>query len=136
MIKLYTEKEYADMACRANAEAKKLIVVTDEIQVPIYNEQGEIIGYETCTQQRLEIVDNPDNFDRCFFNTSLGYVKREVTMANGEHHNFLCDIATGLKPGAQILVYDRNLNQSMATVTEQFIAECIQQATNDFYNKN
>ena len=60
MYKLYTDKEYSDMAIQANAENKKLIKVQEEreipfevyeyekktIQVPIYNDEGEIIGYE------------------------------------------------------------------------------------------
>ena len=126
MKKLYDDKMYADMAVQANAQGKKLIKVQEEreyevtvlerekktIEVPIYNEEGEIIGYEsievddytkpimievvdpetgekiwvqkshqeTRTEivEYLDIVDNPENFERCFFATSLGYVKRKA----------------------------------------------------------
>lgn len=183
MIKEYTEKDYSDMAVQANEEHKKLIKVQEErqvpyevyeygkkiIEVPIYNEEGEIIGYEekevddldkpimveeidpetgetilvhkhhteyrTEIFEHLEIIDNPENFDRCFFNTSLGYIKREVTMANGSHKDFLSDIATGIPVGADVLTYDENLNQTKETVTAQFKQECLAQYNKDFYNK-
>lgn len=60
MIKLYTDKEYSNMAIQANEQHKKLIKVQEErefskevyeynkktISVPIYNEDGEVIGYD------------------------------------------------------------------------------------------
>ena len=60
MEKLYNDKIYADMACRANAEGKKLIKVQEEIEyevtvlewekktieVPIYNEEGRECTYK------------------------------------------------------------------------------------------
>lgn len=60
MIKLYTDKEYSDMAIQANEQHRKLVKLQEErdvpyevyeyekkiIQVPIYNDKGEIIGYE------------------------------------------------------------------------------------------
>lgn len=182
--KLYTEKEYSDKACEANAQGKKLIKVQEEIQVPyevlewnkktievpIYNEEGEIIGYEpkevddydnpimidevdpetgevhkvqkhhteyrTEIVEYLEIVDNPENFERCFFETSLGYVKRKAFVkGTGEYKDFL-DISTGMKEGQKILVYDENLNQSVAVVTDEFKEECETQYNKDFYGDN
>lgn len=184
MIKEYTDKQYSNMALQANEQHKKLIKVQEEIevpyevyeyekktiQVPIYNDEGEIIGYEdkevddltkpimieeidpetgetilvhkhhteykTEIVERLEIIDNPENFERCFFKTSLGFVKREVTMADGSHKDFISDMVAGLKAGTPILTYDRELNQYQKFVTNEFIAECIEQAKKDFYNKN
>ena len=176
MEKLYNDKIYADMACQANAEGKKLIKVQKEreyevtvlewekktIEVPIYNEEGEIIGYEekevddytkpiinpetgeqayhietrTKWVERLEIVDNPENFERCFFETSLGYVKRKAFVkGTGEYKDFL-DMSTGMKEGQKILVYDENLNQSVAVVTDEFKEECETQYNKDFYGDN
>lgn len=182
MEKLYTNKEYSDKACEANAQGKKLIKVQEEIEyevtvlewekktieVPIYNDEGEIIGYEekevddytkpimievvdpetgetilvqkshqetrTKTVERLEIVDNPENFERNFFNTSLGYVRRKpYVKGTKEYKDFLSDMLTGMVVGQPILVYDRELNQSQAIVTEEFKQECAQQYNRDFY---
>ena len=182
--KLYTDKEYSDKACEANAQGKKLIKVQEErqipyevyeyekktIEVPIYNEEGEIIGYESKevddytkpimievvdpetgetilvhkhhTEYRteiveyLEIVDNPENFERCFFNTSLGYVKRKAFVkGTGEFKDFLSDMLAGMVVGQPILVYDRDLNQSLVNVTEQFKQECAEQYNRDFYGE-
>lgn len=177
MIKEYTDKDYSDMAIQANASHKKLIKVQEErevpyevyeyekkiIEAPIYNEEGEIIGYEerevddydkpimvidpetgelvhkhhteyrTEIFEYLEIVDNPENFDRCFFNTSLGYVRRKPYIkGTGEYKDFLSDMSAGLIIGQPILVYDKDLNQSVATVTEQFKRECLEQYNKDF----
>lgn len=72
-------------------------------------------------------------FNKQFFNTSLGYVRRAVTMKDGSIKDFLCDILPLLKVGIPILTYDRQLNQSKVLVTEQFISECQNQVLIDFY---
>jgi len=210
--KLYTDKEYSDKACEANALGKKLIKVQEEreyevevlewdyvdveetqpkydeegnpvthkemIENPIYDEEGKIIGYgepieidvqetetvivkkpvphmveeidpetgeiiivqghhtETRTEivEYLEIVDNPENFERCFFETSLGFVKRKAYVkGTGEFKDFLSDMLAGMVVGQPILVYDRELNQSQAIVTEEFKQECAAQYNRDFY---
>ena len=193
--KLYTDKEYSDKACEANALGKKLIKVQEEreyevevlewdyIEVeeerqkidpetgePMYDDEGnpimEIVtvqkavphmveetiidpetgeektiivqGHHTETRteivEYLEIVDNPENFERCFFNTSLGYVKRKAFVkGTGEFKDFLSDMLAGMVVGQPILVYDRELNQSQAIVTEEFKQECAAQYNRDFY---
>ena len=186
MRKLYTDDDCFNMACEANAQGKKLVKVQEEIdvayevyeykkkiiQVPIYNEEGEIIGYEDREVddldkpimveetiinpitgeeetilvhkhhteyrkeivERLEIQDNPENFQRQFFNTSLGYVRRKpFVKGTGEYKDFLSDIVSGLKVGDTVLTYTAEGKQQIATVTEQFIAECIHQYNLDFY---
>ena len=185
MIKEYTDKDYSNMAIQANKEHRKLIKVQEEkqvpyevyeyekkiIEVPIYNDEGEIIGYEekevddltkpimveeidpetgetvlvhkhhteyrTEIYEHLGIVDNPENFSRCFFNTSLGYVRRKPFIkGTGEYKDFLSDMSAGLVIGQPILVYDEKLNQSVATVTEQFKRECLEQYNKDFNGEN
>ena len=182
MKKLYTDKEYSDKACEANAQGKKLIKVQEEreyevtvlewekktIEVPIYNEEGEIIGYEsievddytkpimieiidpetgekiwvqkshqetrTEVVEYLEIVDNPENFARCFFNTSLGYIRRKAYVKEtGEYKDFLADMLAGMKVGQKIITYSQELEPSFQFVTAEFIQECENQYNNDFY---
>lgn len=177
MIKEYTDKQYSDMSVQANEEHKKLIKVQEErevpyevyeyekkiIQVPIYDDEGEIIGYEdvevddydkpimvkdpetgelvhkhhteyrTETFEHLEIVDNPENFSRCFFETSLGYVRRKpFVKGTGEYKDFLSDMSAGLIVGQPILTYTKDLKQQQVLVTEQFKQECLQQYNKDF----
>mgnify|MGYP004664302943 CR=1 FL=1 len=100
----------------------------------IYKE-GEIIlnpNYEA--EKQAELIEQ---FNKEFFNTSLGYVRRKVTMKDGSSKDFLTDIVPLLQAGVQIITYSLNgteLTQNTGvTVTEQFITECKQQLFNDFY---
>lgn len=74
-----------------------------------------------------------EEFERQFFNTSLGWVRRIVTMQDGSIKSFLTDILPLLATGVNVLTYDTELNQSKVLVTEQFINECKQQLLKDFY---
>jgi len=87
-------------------------------------------------------------FNKAFFQTSLGYVRRSVTMADGSHKDFLSDllpvISMGVQGGApvNILTYDKppfdhdiddwTEYQHQVAVTAQFIQECFLQLSNDF----
>lgn len=72
-------------------------------------------------------------FNKQFFNTTLGYVRRSVTMKDGSTKDFLTDILPLLVVGVPVLVYDRQLNQTRVQATEVFINECKQQLFVDFY---
>ena len=99
-----------------------------------------IIEY-TEEPKTYKIVEDPTNsaenkekqFDREFFNTSLGYVRRQVSMRTGETKDFLADILPVLEVGIPILTYDRDLNQYKKLATEVFISECKEQILKDFY---
>lgn len=86
-------------------------------------------------------ADKETEFNKQFFNTSLGYVRRKVTMKDGSIKDFLSDILPLLQTGVPIITYNKpdfetsdtptqNLNQ---IVTEDFINECKQQVLADFY---
>ena len=91
--------------------------------------------------RRFEIFEVPEptpeeqeqEFHRQFFLTSLGYVRRSVTMKDGSHKDFLSDILPLLEIGVPILTYTRDLVQTKLLATEQFINECKQQMLRDFY---
>lgn len=88
------------------------------------------------------------DFNRSFFNTSLGYIRRSVTMADGSHKDFLSDLLPIISMGVQagtavnILAYDKppfdkditdwTKYQHQVVVTVQFIQECFLQLSNDF----
>lgn len=132
---MYTRDEYRQMADEANAQSKKLQIVQETKEVPIYNDEGEIIGYETIVvDEHLEIVDNPENFARRFFNTSLGYVSREVHNLTGKPEDFINDTLPQLQEGIPIITYNADGSQNRdVNVTAEFIQECKQQKLKDFY---
>lgn len=74
-----------------------------------------------------------EEFNRQFFLTSLGYVRRRVTMHDGSVRDFLCDILPLLEENAPILTYSRDLTQTKVFVTKQFITECKNRMLKDFY---
>lgn len=93
-------------------------------------------------------VVREEQFNRDFFQTSLGYIRRNVTMADGSQKDFLSDllptIALAVSTGTQVnvIAYDKpdfseeiadwTQYQHIETVTAQFIQECFLQTQNDF----
>lgn len=92
--------------------------------------------------------ERESEFDKAFFNTSLGYVRRSVTMADGSYKDFLSDLLPAISMSVQsgvpvnILTYDRppfdhdiddwTEYQHIVVATPQFIQECFMQLSNDF----
>lgn len=110
-------------------EAQAQQIIEDDLYYVISD--GKLIqnpNYEEEKQAREDA-----EFNKQFFNTSLGYVRRAVTMKDGSKKDFLCDILPLLAPGVPILTYTRELEQSQVITTEQFINECKQQMLIDFY---
>lgn len=96
-----------------------------------------------------EVIElRKEQFNKDFFPTSLGYIRRKVSMATGETKDFLSDllptISMGIQIGnpVQIITYDKpdfaqevtdwTSLQSVKTVTAEFIKECFIQLSNDF----
>jgi hypothetical protein len=114
-------------------------IMIEEID-PETGETIKVLKHHTETRkelvEKLQIQDNPKNFERCFFNTSLGYIRRKpFVQGTGEYKDFLSDIVTGLKVGDTILTYNENLEQQIKTVTQEFIDECVIQYNKDFYGE-
>ena len=130
-----------------------------EIDVPDEVEEGEEQTYHKETITKEVLILNPDwdeiqeqkreaEFNKAFFNTSLGYVRRSVTMADGSHKDFLSDLLPVISMGVQggvavnILTYDKppfdkdiedwTEYQHQVVVTAQFIQECFATLANDF----
>lgn len=78
-------------------------------------------------------AEEEKEFNKQFFRTSLGYVRRTVTMKDGSTKDFLTDILPLLVVGVPVLVYSRELEQTRIQATEPFINECKQQLFVDFY---
>ena len=148
------------------------VPVLDEEGNPVLDEDGnptfetqtiekEVVKYRTETVEKtgynLEAWGNTDDdyakdreeqFYKDFFNTSLGYIRRKVSMATGETKDFLSDllptISMGIQMGqpVQIIAYDKPdftqeitdwaVLQNVQTVTADFVQECFIQLSNDF----
>ena len=123
------------------------------VELPIQERDENIVRYnnkyyfESDIENEL-IKQRKNNFNKEFFNTSLGYVKRNVTIANGSHKDFLTDLLPAISLAVSkgktvnIFTYDKppftqdnidwNLYQHKVIVTPQFIDECLTQLDNDF----
>ena len=87
-------------------------------------------------------------FNAEFFQTTLGYIRRSVTMANGSQKDFLSDLLPAISASVQmgqtvnIIAYDKpdfsedvtdwTEYQHIVAVTPQFIQQCFLQLSNDF----
>lgn len=131
---------------------------TEEQRINFIVEQNHKQGYEIReTETALEAwglsEEDKENkreadFNKAFFLTSLGYVRRSVTMSDGSHKDFLSDLLPVISMGVQggqtvnILTYDKppfdkdvedwTEYQHQVVVTPQFIQECFLQLSNDF----
>lgn len=89
-----------------------------------------------------------EEFKTQFFNTSLGYIRRKVTMANGEIKDFLTDLLPSISLGissnqpVSVIYYtepnfskdveDWTQYQQVKQATPQFVQECFMQLNKDF----
>ena len=144
------------------------IVLCDEIRENIENtlkfmpqyegleikevEEGYVIyDFELMTVEEMEAEqaqEREEQFNKDFFNTSLGYVRRKVSMATGETKDFLSDLLPTISMGVQmgqpitIITYNKpdftqditdwTVFQNVQTVTAEFVQECFMQLSNDF----
>lgn len=109
---------------------------------------GEVVK-KTVEEYEQEQADRREaEFNKAFFNTSLGYIRRAVTMQDGSKKDFLSDLLPVISMGVQggqavnILAYDKppfdkdvedwTKYQHQAVVTPQFVQECFIQLSNDF----
>lgn len=112
----------------------------------IYDENTDDIIINPNYQEQ-EKQKQINEFNESFFNTSLGYIRRQVTMKDGSKKDFLSDLlptialAFNMGQEVKIIVYDMpdfdNLKlieeyQHNETVTAQFIQECFLQLSADF----
>jgi hypothetical protein len=115
-------------------------------------------GYDEYVQEIATEIPGPtpeeiaewrrQNFHEEFFPTSLGYVRRTVTKANGNQADFLFDylpsiqiaVSKGItyplvlyeEPDFTQPVDDWTVYQHRLPATEQFIIDCLNQIANDF----
>jgi len=129
----YTNIQRAEFMQQAEEDGKRIEIYENTLYALADNEivqNGQIV-IENERVQRLR----QEQFEREFFNTSLGWVRRNVTMQDGSVKSFLTDILPLLVEEVEILTYDTELNQSKVAVTTEFLNECKQQLLKDFYGE-
>lgn len=110
---------------------------------------GEVIDNSDEYKQE-QIKFKQEEFNKEFFLTSLGYIRRKVSMSTGETKDFLSDllpvISMGIQSGQTVPIITYSLPdftqeltkeyleslQTVKNVTEQFVQECFLQLSNDF----
>lgn len=110
---------------------------------------GEVIdNTEEYEQEQIKLKQ--EEFKKEFFLTSLGYIRRKVSMSTGETKDFLSDllpvISMGVQSGQTVPIITYSLPdfskeltkeyleslQTVKNVTAQFVQECFLQLSNDF----
>lgn len=95
--------------------------------------------------EEIKAQERREEFNKAFFKTSLGYIRREVSMKDGTTKTFLTDMLPQLVVGFPILAYEepdftQDVNvvdyQKQVMVTEEFLKECKDQLIVDFYGFN
>lgn len=133
ILENYTNQERKQFIQEAMLENKRIEIKNNKLYALADNEiveNGEIV-IDNDRPERLK----REQFEREFFETSLGWVRRQVTMQDGTVKNFLTDILPLLVVGVDVLTYDTELNQSKVTVTNEFLNECKNQLLQDFYGE-
>ena len=120
-----------------------------EISEDIYNNSDMYIWQDgklvvNPNYEAEQIQKRSQEFNKQFFNTSLGYIRRKVTMKDGNTKDFLTDLLPLIQVGIPIITYNKPdfTTEELPTqntgivVTEAFINECKQQVFADFYGAN
>ena len=134
--KPYTEENRLDFVVAQNHQ--------NGYEIRETNTALEAWGYTEQEQAQKRQSD----FEKEFFNTSLGWIRRAVTMADGGTKDFLSDLlpaismALNMGQAVNIITYtlpdfthditDWTIYQEIKQVTPQFIQECFNQLNNDF----
>lgn len=125
-------------------QALQFMVCTsiEETDVNYVLHNGQYLTEEEVIKLRKE------QFNKDFFPTSLGYIRRKVSMATGETKDFLSDLLPSISLGLQmgqsvsIIAYEKpdfsketvkwEDLQKITTATLEFVQECFNQLNNDF----
>lgn len=110
--------------------------------------EGEIVEKTPEEIAEEEIQARRAEFRREFFETSLGWIRRRVTMKDGSKKDFLSDLLPAIKAGIElgqpvkIIAYnepdfrkpEQNIENVQKTVfaTSGFVTECLGQLVEDF----
>lgn len=151
--KPYTDFERADFIVEFNHKHGMLIEETEDGTLYAL-EKNEIMVNgvaEINPNYEEELSAQRENlFNREFFQTSLGWIRRQVNMKDGSKKDFLSDLLLQIKAGlelgqsVEIITYKQpdfseDINeaymqtlQEKKTATLEFIKECLMRTVSDF----
>ena len=151
--KPYTDFERADFIVEYNHKRGMLIEETEDGTLYAL-EKNEILVNgvaEINPNYEEELSAQRENlFNREFFQTSLGWIRRQVNMKDGSKKDFLSDLLLQIKAGlelgqsVEIITYKQpdfseDINeaymqtlQEKKTATLEFIKECLMRTVSDF----
>jgi len=158
---VFETKEYTKTVIDAEGHTttEKIIgqfpkMVTKEVskQVPVmitkvtedgysYQEPLQDITTVTRTKKVIVIIASDKKYNALYFQTHLGYIKRNVAMQTGKTADFLLDLFPTIKAGFEagqevyVLTYDREGHQTKVAVDQEFLLECMQQLNIDFFGE-
>jgi len=116
-----------------------------DIYAIVDGEFNYIPNYEEIIRQKRQ-----NQFEKEFFNTSIGWIRRQVTMKDGSKKDFLADLLLSVKAGMElgqevkIITYKTpdfsneptseyiESLQEIKNATSEFIRECLFQTVKDF----
>lgn len=148
--KPYSKKQRADFVCTH----KDKNIVEDEDFIYAIEPWEKLVNGEvvdnTEEYQEQQAQERQKEFNKEFFLTSLGYIRRKVSMSTGETRDFLFDLLPAIKESVAIgrpypvIVYKQpDFTKEITTeylvslqefknATEQFCNECTLQIGTDF----
>ena len=151
--KPYTDFERADFIVEYNHKRGMLIEKTEDGTLYAL-EKNEIMVNgvaEINPNYEEELSAQRENlFNREFFQTSLGWIRRQVNMKDGSKKDFLSDLLLQIKAGlelgqsVEIITYKQpdfseDINeaymqtlQEKKTATLEFVKECLMRTVSDF----
>ena len=154
---IFIEDDKTNGAGQCEISSPDVEIINFEVSEELYNSFNE--DPDRYMWNGSEIVENPDyeqqqankrrkQFNKDFFNTSLGYIRRKVSMKTGETKDFLTDLlpvismAVNSGQSVTIITYaepdfthditDLESLQEIKAETTKFIMECFNQVSTDF----
>ena len=142
--------DYADYEYAKDCLLTGICTMREFQQNPdLYTVENGVLEY---VQDYQSVIENQrkEKFQKEFFCTSLGWIRRHVTMKDGSKKDFLADLLlpvnAGMELGQNVEIityktpdYSKELNieyleslQEIKTATQEFIQECLFQTVKDF----
>ena len=141
----YADFEYAqDCLCTMICTKNEFETYKDNFRL----ENGQLV--RIYDKQEYLVKFRQKNFEKEFFNTSLGWIRRKVQMKDGSVKDFLSDLLIPIKAGmelgqnVEIITYKTpdftkelttdymEFLQEIKIATLEFITECLMQTVRDF----
>lgn len=142
--------DYADYEYSDECSYSDVCTMDEYLKNPaIYTLVDGILHYVENYQEAI-INQRKEQFEKAFFKTSLGWIRRAVTMKDGSQKDFLADlllpIKAGMEMGQDVKIITYNIPdfskeltpayleslQAVKFASVEFVRECLFQTVQDF----